>query len=63
MPLKTKTPNQTKQFSTIIPMNYLTKGRKYLMFVDIRKVGCFEGKVWFLNANFILSSGLSFNKM
>ena len=36
--------------------------RKYLMFVDIRKVGCFVGNVCFY-ANFILSGCLLINKM
>ena len=34
----------------IIQMNYSTKGRKYFMFEDIRKVGCLVDKV---RTNFI----------
>ena len=32
----------------MIPMNYLTKVRKYLMFVGIRKVGCQVDKEWII---------------
>ena len=28
----------------ITPMNYITKGRKYLMLVGLRKVGCLVDK-------------------
>ena len=30
---------------TIVPKNYLIKGRKYLMFVNIRKIGYVDGTI------------------
>ena len=38
---------------TKIPMNYLIKGRKYLMFVNIKKVGYLEDELQFNFISFI----------
>ena len=52
-------------YTTIIQMNYLTKGLKYLMFVGIKSLVAWLVKydIIFINVNFSLSGGFLINKM